>query len=62
MEDDADEPGEIFALAAEDFGGNDVARVGAAENDFGEAGEVGGGAGVGVLDEEIERGELPEVR
>ena len=52
-DDYADEPGEIFAFLAEDFGGYGVALIGAAEDDFGEAGEVGGGAGVGVLDEEI---------
>ena len=61
VEDDAHEPGEILALATEDFGGNDVTLVGAAENDFGEAGEVGCGASVGVLDEVIERGKLPEL-
>ena len=34
VEDDADEPGEIFAFAAEDFGGYGVAFVGAAENEL----------------------------
>ncbi len=59
-DDYAHEPGKIFAFAAENFGGDGVALIGAAKNDFGELREIGGGAGVGVFDEEIERGKVPE--
>jgi hypothetical protein len=55
-DDDADEPGELFAFLAEDFGSYWIALVGVVEDDFGEAGEVGRGAGVGVLDEEVDGG------
>jgi len=55
-----DEVGQLFAFVAEDGLRYGVSVLRAGEDEGGETGDVGGGSGVGVLDEAVDGGEVPE--
>ena len=55
-----DEVGQLFAFVAEDGLGYGVSVLCGGEDEGGQAGDVGGGGGVGVLDEAVDGGEVPE--
>lgn len=55
-DDDVDEVGEFFGFVAEDGLGYGVSVLGGGEDEGSEARDVGGGGGVGVLDEVVDGG------
>jgi hypothetical protein len=61
VDDEEDECAQLLTFVLEDALGDEVAFLGALEDEGGETGDVGGGGGVGVLDEVVEGGEVPEV-